>query len=279
MKVHAVRLAVFAMVAVAYLGGGLNFLDNSLRDLSFRVTDRSASGNVVVVAIDSKSIAEVGVWPWSRRLHAELVSRLDAAGVSGLAFLIDFSSRSTNLDDRALAEAIAQSTSRVTLPEFRQPVVTEGNATSILETKPIPPLRAVAEIAHINLYPAPDGRIRHVEAVDTWGGQSLPRVAAKLAATNLNERAVPESFHLDFGIRPESIPVVSFVDVLNGRFAAAEMAGKDVLVGSTAVELGNHVPVPVGAFLPGVMIEALAYEAIIQDLSVVKTFGTSARVF
>ena len=265
MKVHAVRLAVFAMVAVAYLGGGLNFLDNSLRDLSFRVTDRPASGNVVVVAIDSKSIAEVGVWPWSRRLHAELVSRLDAAGVSGLAFLIDFSSRSTNLDDRALAEAIAQSTSRVTLSEFRQPVVTEGNATSILETKPIPPLRAVAEIAHINLYPAPDGRIRHVEAVDTWGGQSLPRVAAKLAATNLNERAVPESFHLDFGIRPESIPVVSFVDVLNGRFAAAEMAGKDVLVGSTAVELGNHVPVPVGAFLPGVMIEALAYEAIIQD--------------
>ena len=260
MKVYATRLAVFVMVAVAYVGGGLNFLDNSLSDLSFRVADRSASGNVVVVAIDSKSITEIGVWPWPRRLHAELVSRLDAAQVSRLGFLIDFSSRSTSDDDRALAEAIAQSTASVTLPIFRQSVATAGEAKSILETKPIPQLQSVAEIAHINLNPAPDGRIRRVEAIDTWGGLRLSRVAARLA-----NRTVPESFYLDFGIRAESIPVISFVDILSGRFDAAALAGKDVLVGSTAVELGNHLPVPVGAFLPGVMVEALAFEAIIQD--------------
>ena len=260
MKAHALRLTVFAMVAVAYVGGALDFLDRQLGDMFFRLTDRQASGNVVVVAIDSKSITEIGVWPWPRRLHADLVSRLDDANVAHLAFLIDFSSRSTNDDDHALTEAIAKSAARVTLPIFRQPATTAGDATSILETKPLPQLRAVADIAHINLNPAPDGRIRWVEAVDTWGGRDLPRVAAKLA-----DRSVPESFYLDFGIQPGSIPTVSYVDILNGRFDADALAGKHVLVGSTAVELGNHVPVPIGIFLPGVMVEALAYEAIVQD--------------
>jgi adenylate cyclase len=47
---------------------------------------RAPSGDVVIVAIDERSIEAEGVWPWSRARMALLVDKLAAAGVKGAAF-------------------------------------------------------------------------------------------------------------------------------------------------------------------------------------------------
>ena len=70
-----------------------------------------------------------------------------------------------------------------------------------------------------------------------------------------------EPFLIDYGIRPETLPHLSFADVMSGRFDPAAVAGKSVIVGATVVELGDYFPVPVYAQLPAVFIQALAYES------------------
>ena len=54
---------VFVLVAVLYLLGTLDFVEDQLTDARFRLTPRDATGALVVVAIDPESLREVGVWP------------------------------------------------------------------------------------------------------------------------------------------------------------------------------------------------------------------------
>ncbi|HHJ64224.1 MAG TPA: CHASE2 domain-containing protein, partial [Aquifex aeolicus] len=62
------------------------------------------SENVVVVAIDEKSVNELGRWPWSRRVMAELVDKLREARV--VALDIVFSEPEAEEADRRLARSI-----------------------------------------------------------------------------------------------------------------------------------------------------------------------------
>ena len=51
----------------------------------------NASGDIVILTIDDRSLHEVGNWPWPRRTDAHLVDRLTAAGAKRIAFDINFS--------------------------------------------------------------------------------------------------------------------------------------------------------------------------------------------
>lgn len=62
---------------------------------------------VVVVAIDEKSINELGRWPWSRKVIAQLIRNLSSARV--VALDIVFSEPEDKESDRELAEAIEKS--------------------------------------------------------------------------------------------------------------------------------------------------------------------------
>jgi CHASE2 domain-containing sensor protein len=82
--VKLVRPHLFVAVAlmIATLCGLNRLLQSGLTDLCFSLTSRSASGNVVVVAIDPASITKVGTWPWPRRVHGDLIAKLQAAGAT-----------------------------------------------------------------------------------------------------------------------------------------------------------------------------------------------------
>ena len=64
----------------------------ALRNLAFdtlnRAYPRPATGEVVIVDIDEASLArpELGQWPWSRSVLADLVDKLDAMGARAIAF-------------------------------------------------------------------------------------------------------------------------------------------------------------------------------------------------
>ena len=44
------------------------------------VSDYALEERISLVVIDEPSIAEIGPWPWSRDVMAQLVSAIDAAG-------------------------------------------------------------------------------------------------------------------------------------------------------------------------------------------------------
>ena len=91
---------------------------------------QDASGDIVVVAIDAPSIEKIGVWPWPRRLHAELLRQLERAGVSDIVFDVDFSTPSDPASDRAFVEALRSAGGSVVLPSFKQPGTGGGTPIS-----------------------------------------------------------------------------------------------------------------------------------------------------
>ncbi|MDX1352285.1 MAG: adenylate/guanylate cyclase domain-containing protein [Thiomicrorhabdus sp.] len=61
--------------------------DNALRDIFFQIRGVTPpTGEVTIVDIDEKSLAELGQWPWERDLVAKLLQKLDedGAGIIGL---------------------------------------------------------------------------------------------------------------------------------------------------------------------------------------------------
>jgi CHASE2 domain-containing sensor protein len=113
-------LAAFAAAAMLYLAGSLHFAERQVADLNFRLLDRPATGDIVLVEIDAQSIQNIGVWPWPRRLHAEALDRLVAAGARRVAFDVDFSAAAAPADDARFAAALKRAKGRVALPVFTQ---------------------------------------------------------------------------------------------------------------------------------------------------------------
>ena len=64
-----------------------------------------ASGDIVVVSVDERSLRQFGRWPWPRRQHAEMIDRLSEAGARRIFFDVLLESASEAKDDKALAEA------------------------------------------------------------------------------------------------------------------------------------------------------------------------------
>ena len=117
---RAPHLVVFIIVAAVYLGGGLDFLEHRLMDLRFSMSQRDATGDLVLVDVDTASLRELGVWPWPRTYHAAVLERVLAGGAHRVAFEVEFSSRSTPEADRALEQALAKGAGKVILPIFKQ---------------------------------------------------------------------------------------------------------------------------------------------------------------
>ena len=69
----------------------LESIERDAYDLGVRVSSRDPGNKVVVVAIDDKSIQNIGRWPWSRKIHAGMIDKLAAAGAKTIGATIFYS--------------------------------------------------------------------------------------------------------------------------------------------------------------------------------------------
>jgi serine/threonine-protein kinase len=78
---------------VAWWSGSavLESLERDAYDLGVRVSARDPDEVVKVVAIDDKSIQNLGRWPWSRKVHGEMIDRLRAAGAKTIGMTVFYS--------------------------------------------------------------------------------------------------------------------------------------------------------------------------------------------
>ena len=96
--------------------GWLWRLDQAVYDVSVASLSEQVDTQVVIVAIDHKSLGRLGRWPWPRARHAGLIDRLREAGAGPVAFDILFSEgREDGNGDALLAEAIRRH-GRIVLP-------------------------------------------------------------------------------------------------------------------------------------------------------------------
>ncbi len=275
MKRFLPHLLFFGLIAGIYQAGWLAPIDRLVTDLAFTAMPRPASGKVVVVEIDAKSLRELDVWPWPRTYHGVLLDQLLAAGARLVAFDIDFSSHSTAAADASFSEALMRAQGRAILPVLKQLAPAEDGGTEMVVAVPIPQLREHVQLAHVNIVPSADDHIRQYLNREPFGEVEVPGLASRLAG---DPRPALDVFEIDFAISPESVPSLSYVDVMQGNFDREAVAGRDVIVGATAIELGDRVAAPVHGVIAGPLLQALAYETLTQDRAMLRLAEWPAMV-
>ncbi|CAM3032750.1 hypothetical protein SPAN111604_00350 [Sphingomonas antarctica] len=231
-------------------------LDSGLWSLRNRYFNRPASGQIVVVAVDDKSIAEIGQWPWPRTVHAKLVDRLRAAGADHIYFDITFRNKSTRAEDDAFAAALDRARGKVSLVTFRS---LDSVARTSTEIMPYDEFAQRVELADAFL---PLNAMNQADRVATfrWVG-AQPRPALSFALAN-KPPVLATSYPISYVPDIASIPSVSAADVVNGRIDPKMLAGKRIVVGMTSSMISDPIRAPGVGAVPSVFVHVLGAETL-----------------
>ncbi|MDP1526674.1 MAG: serine/threonine-protein kinase [Rhodocyclaceae bacterium] len=86
-----VGLLVSATVLVLGSSSLLQSLERKAYDLAMGMTDRAPSGRIAIIAIDKQSLDNIGRWPWSREIFADMIEKLSAANAKVITTSVFFS--------------------------------------------------------------------------------------------------------------------------------------------------------------------------------------------
>jgi diguanylate cyclase (GGDEF)-like protein/PAS domain S-box-containing protein len=251
-------LAALILVGSLRALGQLQPLENAAMDMRARLMTHEVRSDIVIVGIDAVSLAALNEWPWPRSNHAKLMDQLRHAGPSRVFLDIDFSSQTGSLEDALLEAALAKPRDfPVSLPTYFQNA--SGTDGELVVSKPLRRFARRTERAVVNLVAGADGLTRQWRNVWTIDGLRVHSVIDPRRLLTDEQDVL-----IDYSIAPSSFAYVSYVDVMEGRVPQALLAGKNVYVGATAVELGDMLAVPLHRSLPGIVVQALATESVTQ---------------
>ncbi|QGW80647.1 CHASE2 domain-containing protein [Variovorax paradoxus] len=245
--------------------------------------------SVIVVAVDERSIAALGSWPWRRSTHAALIERLTKDTPLAIGFDIPISESDPHSveDSKALAAALEQS-GKIVLP------IQMYEGSSPLTLQPGCPLVASANRVGLDRLPVDDdGILRKIYLREGLRGFEMDHFS--LAVLRVGD---PTRFSKDLPGSPEGedhlhtppsgkwldwershklmVPFagpaghfrrISYIDVLAGTVPPGTFRGKYVLVGTTAASLGGLYETPAtddAGLMPGVEVNANILESLLN---------------
>jgi adenylate cyclase len=236
---------------------------------------------IAVVAVDETSLEAIGrAWPWPRSIHADLVRALRSGGADLIGYDVTFAEPTDPEEDAALAVAIGEGDDVVLAANaiFRGRLQDPPRAVDL--DLPIPALGdAAVAVAHANVIPDPDGVVRALPPViESPDLDYVPALSLALYALEedvedqltfrpdgwqIGDRLIPTGrahlMDVNFSARAE-YPTYQAVQVLEGEVPADAFEGKIVLVGATALGLGDTRLTPLNKTTgePGVFVHANA---------------------
>ena len=273
---------------------GLGRGDQIIYDQFVSFDSRPARDDIIIVAIDDYSLAQLGRWPWPRKLHATLLDRLTTAGARrvGLDIILSEPERpqadGARPGDAALTEAI-QRNERVVLP-----VVMSDNGAGMTATLPIADFaNAASGLGHINMQHDEDGVVRSVFLLAGQNGLEWPQFSLALLessrqtspATHITLPVTDQEasnaalsnwqhidrMHIPYAGNNGHFQTVPYVSVLRGEVPGAFFKGKIVLVGATGLGLSDAYPTPVSGSsgaMSGVEIHANILASLLDHKSI-----------
>jgi CHASE2 domain-containing sensor protein/signal transduction histidine kinase len=289
-----------ALVALAMLLGaqnGLGRLDQTIYDQFLATSQRPARDDIIIVAIDDYSLAQLGRWPWQRSLHAQLLDRIAAARprAIGLDVILTEAEQprpdGRRPGDDALREALLRN--RLTV----LPLVTANSGAGLGALTPIAELADAAwAIAHINLQHDSDGVVRSVFLREGDNDRWWPHFALALADPKYAKRTPDEApalpmratadgtrgrqtgwqrtdrMYIPYAGNNGHFQTVPYVSVLHGEVPEAFFHDHYVLIGATALGMADAYPTPVSGAagaMPGIEIHANVLAALLDHRSIV----------
>ncbi|MBK8575354.1 MAG: adenylate/guanylate cyclase domain-containing protein [Elusimicrobia bacterium] len=280
-----INLLVVGTIDLLHTSPILANLENAFVDLRYWVRGVSAPDpRVEIIAIDQKSVRELGLFPWPRRTHARLIQRLTDAGARAIAFDVFFSERDPNHpeDDALLGTAAEKSGRTVFAILFNR--TPEGVPNDPI--LPLPDLqRKQVGVGLVNIFPEKDGAtrtlplwVRHNDMIIPSLGLAAWAAAEGASPEELIQRARPpvdsrspwnETYlnytywHEGGGTR-SPFPSTSYADIIRGRVDPSHFAGKIVLIGATAPGLFDAKSAPGAPVIYGIEIHANALNNLLK---------------
>jgi adenylate cyclase len=213
--VAAISTVLFALLQVVDPSIVREYVESRTFDLRVRLRDhlhpRVAPDNVLIVAVDEKSVAEIGRWPWGRDVIADLVGRISSGGPSVIGVDVLFTERESREADARLGAAFRKAGNAVLSMAFFVP---KGKAEIPSPTEvpdslfdaafmdvrtvqgipwkkfavraesalpPLPEFAATAAIGHVYSLPDRDGVLRWECLSVNYGDDCYPSLALQVA--------------------------------------------------------------------------------------------------
>ena len=259
-------------------------VDRMMYDLFNEAAPLDEAPDIAIIAIDEKSLLELGRWPWPRENHVELLRRLHAHEVAAVALDLLFVEPYKDYPavDAMLAQALEQ-LGNVVLPVF---IGQSGPGGRLAEMQPIPPLAAsAAQLGHVHIEVDSDGVAREVFLREGLGSNRWPHFAVALATVlgldteplpgvsdagalaSPSPRAIIRSHAnlVPFMGSAGTVTQVPYVDVMKGRVADGALRGKIVIVGATAAGHVDNITTSLGQ-ISGVEVNANIFHALRNNL-------------
>jgi CHASE2 domain-containing sensor protein/signal transduction histidine kinase len=282
-----VCLILLPLTAMLSMNQGLA-LSNLLYDNLRRLSPLPVDPRILIVTIDDYSLQQLGQWPWSRAMHAQLLDRLSAANVKGVLFDVIFSEPDSHPgNDQLLAQAVCRA-GNVFVPLLREGVARYGQPLG--EIEPVAALSHCAKgIGHINAEADADGIVRSVYLSEGPAQKARPQLAWLLYEESLTDKgnvpmpgtaALPSAqgwqraheIRIPFIRSDAGFPTVPYVSVLRGEVPPELLRDRLILIGSTAPGLGDRYVTPQSASIgttPGIEIQANILNGLLQQRNIV----------
>ncbi len=241
----------------------LLFLAGFFSNIQLKLSDNLYGGKapldaIVIVAIDDKSLQEIGRWPWDREVFATTISNLNSSKTIGM----DVAFFETSEQDELLGSVLSD---KVVIPiEFTSFAKENGKIVGKRLLKPVSEL-SKAKTGYVNIVTDKDGVTRAVNMDISKEYENFAYVIYKLYWGKEAEET-PSRFLVNFVGEPGSFKRYSLTDVYNNRIDASEFKNKLVFVGATSPDMHDDyfVPTSKGKAMPGVEIHANTVQTMIN---------------
>jgi adenylate cyclase len=263
-------------------------VDEALRDAVLqRHAEHQQEDRLVVIDINETALSDIGPWPWSRQQVADLVEiLLSTYEARAVGLDIVFSEPSDALGDARLASLAAHAP--LTLAQIfdytpRSTAILQGQlAGGMPSPQPLPGavnaygyianhagLAGAQCIGNIGYQPDADGVLRQLPAHTRYKGQDYPNFASALLtcgeASALVSHGNPQGiWRVPYRHALSAYKVISATDILRETAPQELIAGRYVLVGSSALGLGDRVSTPLAPISAGVMVHAASLSGLLD---------------
>lgn len=249
---------------------------------------------IVLVDIDEKSLAQYGRWPWSRQQMAQLLLQLNQHyQVAHIGLDMIFPESGDLLGDQQIAQlaALRQLTLAQTFGFDRSQSMQVGQLSAAIPWASIPATPAFGFLAnhpslaaqapcvgHIAITADPDGVVRHQSMLVQYQAKLYPAFAPVLLRCWLGQQGALQASRgkiewleglsgqqmigqdgmaaIPFLRKTDAYIAIPASEILAGKADAALLHNRLVIVGSSALGLGDYVATILGGRTPGMLLHA-----------------------
>ncbi len=236
-------------------------IGNSIYDQVQSLFNDTPSNDIVIVAIDDRTIEQLGGWPISRMHYAQLLKDLIETDNKPKAIGFDILFFDQTKNDLALIEQMKRH--RVVLP-----IEVLSNATQSQSAQVHKPYESIASAAsafgHIEVVFDIDGLVRQSHLISN----GIPHLMLSMAGIEKAELSGNEYRRFKI-VNPETgFPTLSLVDLISNPHQLSILKNTYVLIGVTSISLGDRYPtsysVKAETGTPGIEINASLLKAIVE---------------